>query len=92
MLELKTQLAAVSGAPRAGARGTSGKAEPAEVPVLLRPSFGGHPHSSTAGRPRLPAEAGEFHDKDIASGYSGVFLVDSLEKKYPAAPKDFIWQ
>jgi len=34
----------------------------------------------------------ELHDKDIASGYSGVFLVDSLEKKYPAAPKEFIWQ
>ncbi len=34
----------------------------------------------------------ELHDKDLAAGYAGVFLVDSLEKKYPAAAKDFIWQ
>ncbi len=34
----------------------------------------------------------ELHDKDLASGYSGVFLIDSLEKKYPAAAKDFVWQ
>jgi integrase len=33
-----------------------------------------------------------LHDKDLAAGYTGVFLVDSLEKKYPAAAKDFIWQ
>ena len=33
-----------------------------------------------------------LHDLDIAAGYAGVFLVDSLEKKYPAAAKDFIWQ
>ena len=34
----------------------------------------------------------EVHDKDIAAGYSGVFLDDQLEKKYPNAAKDFIWQ
>jgi len=34
----------------------------------------------------------DLHDKDLAAGYAGVFLVDSLEKKYPAAAKDFIWQ
>ncbi len=34
----------------------------------------------------------ELHDKDLAADYAGVFLVDSLEKKYPAAAKDFIWQ
>jgi integron integrase len=33
-----------------------------------------------------------LHDKDLTAGYTGVFLVDSLEKKYPAAAKDFIWQ
>ena len=33
-----------------------------------------------------------LHDKDLAAGYTGVFLADSLEKKYPAAAKDFIWQ
>ena len=34
----------------------------------------------------------KLHDKDLVAGYAGVFLVDSLEKKYPAAAKDFIWQ
>ena len=34
----------------------------------------------------------ELHDKDLAAGYAGVFLPDSLEKKYPSAAKDFIWQ
>ncbi len=34
----------------------------------------------------------DLHDKDLAAGYAGVFLVDSLEKKYPSAAKDFIWQ
>ena len=33
-----------------------------------------------------------LHEKDMAAGYSGVFLKDSLEKKYPAAAKEFIWQ
>lgn len=34
----------------------------------------------------------ELHDRDLAADYAGVFLPDSLEKKYPAAAKDFIWQ
>jgi hypothetical protein len=34
----------------------------------------------------------ELHDKDLAAGYAGVFLPDLLEKKYPAAARDFIWQ
>jgi integron integrase len=34
----------------------------------------------------------KLHDKDLAAGYAGVFLVDSLEKKYPAAAKEFVWQ
>jgi len=38
------------------------------------------------------AVVSDLHDKDIATGYAGVFLVDSLEKKYSAAAKDFIWQ
>ncbi|PJB38061.1 MAG: integron integrase, partial [Deltaproteobacteria bacterium CG_4_9_14_3_um_filter_44_9] len=33
-----------------------------------------------------------IHDKDLAAGYTGVFLDDLLEKKYPSAAKDFIWQ
>jgi integron integrase len=34
----------------------------------------------------------KLHDEDLASGYAGVFLEDKLEKKYPKAGKDFIWQ
>jgi len=34
----------------------------------------------------------KLHDEDLAAGYSGVFLDDSLGKKYPSAGKDFIWQ
>jgi integron integrase len=34
----------------------------------------------------------KLHDKDLAAEYDGVFLVDALEKKYPAAARDFIWQ
>jgi integrase len=33
-----------------------------------------------------------MHDGDCGKGYSGVFLEDQLEKKYPNAAKDFIWQ
>ena len=34
----------------------------------------------------------KLHDADIATGYAGVFLDDQLEKKYPKAAKEFIWQ
>lgn len=34
----------------------------------------------------------KLHDKDLAADYDGVFLDDALEKKYPAAAKEFIWQ
>jgi integrase len=34
----------------------------------------------------------KLHDDDLAAGYAGVFLEDQLEKKYPSAGKDFIWQ
>ena len=46
----------------------------------------------------MPALRGQLevvsalHEKDLADGYSGVFLKDSLEKKYPSAAKEFIWQ
>jgi integron integrase len=33
-----------------------------------------------------------LHDEDLAAGYAGVFLDDQLEKKYPKAGRDFIWQ
>jgi integrase len=34
----------------------------------------------------------ELHDQDLAAGYNGVFLGDDIEKKYPKAPKEFIYQ
>lgn len=34
----------------------------------------------------------KLHDQDLAAGYTGTFLIDSLEKKYPLAAKEFIWQ
>lgn len=34
----------------------------------------------------------KLHDADLAAGYTGVFLDGLLEKKYPAAAKNFIWQ
>jgi len=35
---------------------------------------------------------GKLHDRDLEAGYDGVFLDDSVEKKYPKAPKEFIHQ
>ena len=46
-------------------------------------------------RPELQAQikaVGELHDRDLASGYDGVFLDDAVEKKYPKAPKEFVHQ
>jgi integron integrase len=34
----------------------------------------------------------KLHDEDLAAGFSGVFLDDQLEKKYPRAAKELIWQ
>jgi site-specific recombinase XerD len=34
----------------------------------------------------------KLHDEDLAAGFTGVFLDGLLEKKYPSAAKDFIWQ
>ncbi len=33
-----------------------------------------------------------FHEEDLKAGYDGVFLDDSLDKKYRNASKEFIWQ
>ena len=33
-----------------------------------------------------------LHEKDLKNNYSGVFLVNALERKYKNASKDFIWQ
>ncbi len=32
------------------------------------------------------------YDADVAAGFAGVFLDDQLERKYPNAAKQFIWQ
>ena len=34
----------------------------------------------------------KLHDQDLAAGYDGVFLDDAVEKKYPNAPKEFMYQ
>ena len=34
----------------------------------------------------------KLHDEDLSAGYAGVFLDNLLEKKYPSAAKDSIWQ
>jgi integron integrase len=34
----------------------------------------------------------ELHEQDFFRGYSGVFLLNALEKKYKKAAKEFIWQ
>ncbi|MDD2390755.1 MAG: integron integrase [Desulfobacterales bacterium] len=33
-----------------------------------------------------------LYDRDIAEGYNGVFMFDSIEKKYKNCAKDFVWQ
>lgn len=38
------------------------------------------------------AAVSALYDRDLAAGFSGVFLFDALEKKYPSAAKEFIWQ
>jgi len=35
---------------------------------------------------------GELQEQDLTAGYDGVFLDDAVEKKYPKAPKEFIYQ
>ncbi len=35
---------------------------------------------------------GHTHQRDLARNYDGVFLMNSLDKKYKNAAKDFIWQ
>lgn len=34
----------------------------------------------------------DLHQRDLDRGYAGVFLVNALEKKYPNAAREFIWQ
>ncbi|MDX9708497.1 MAG: integron integrase [Trichloromonas sp.] len=34
----------------------------------------------------------ELHDQDLAAGYAGTFMDGLLEKKYPSAARELIWQ
>jgi integron integrase len=34
----------------------------------------------------------DLHRRDLARKYAGVFLVSALDKKYPNAAKEFVWQ
>ena len=34
----------------------------------------------------------KMHEQDLTDGYDGVFLDDEIEKKYPKAPKEFMYQ
>jgi len=34
----------------------------------------------------------QLHEEDLAAGFSGVFLDGQLEKRYPRAAKELIWQ
>jgi integron integrase len=34
----------------------------------------------------------KLHQRDLDRNYAGVFLDNALEKKYPNAPREFIWQ
>jgi hypothetical protein len=34
----------------------------------------------------------KIHEDDLRSGYSGTFMFGAIEKKYPNAAKEFIWQ
>ena len=34
----------------------------------------------------------KLHEQDLTAGYDGVFLDDDIEKKYPKAPKEFMYQ
>jgi integron integrase len=45
--------------------------------------------------PELKAQiekVSKLHEQDLAAGYDGVFLDDDIEKKYPKAPKEFMYQ
>lgn len=45
--------------------------------------------------PELKAQlkyVAKLHERDLAAGYDGVFLDDAIEKKYPNAPKELIYQ
>lgn len=41
---------------------------------------------------RQVEHVGELHQKDLDDNYAGVFMFDSIEKKYKNVAKEFAWQ
>jgi integron integrase len=62
-------------------KGKGGKSRTVPIPSRIMPEL----HAQLAYVKKL-------HADDIASGFSGVFLEDLLEKKYPNAAREFQWQ
>ncbi|OGW25015.1 MAG: integron integrase [Nitrospirae bacterium GWB2_47_37] len=69
-----------------------------DAEILTVHGKGGKDRSVPIPQTIMPALTAQFeaikrlHDEDLAAGYSGVFLDDQLEKKYPRAAKEFIHQ
>jgi integrase len=61
--------------------GKGGKDRTVPLPTTILPELRAHFESLK-----------DLHQRDLDRGYAGVFLVNALEKKYPNAAKDFIWQ
>lgn len=62
-------------------RGKGEKVRPVPIPKKIEPDL----HAQLE-------RVRQVHEEDLKEGYAGVFLDDQLEKKYPRASKDFIWQ
>jgi integron integrase len=61
--------------------GKGGKDRTVPLPKTILPELRAHLESLK-----------DLHQRDLDRGYAGVFLINALEKKYPNAAKDFIWQ
>jgi integron integrase len=62
-------------------RGKGNKCRTVPVPKLITPEL----------QSQMEAVK-KLHDEDLEAGFAGVFLDDQLEKKYPKAAKELVWQ
>jgi site-specific recombinase XerD len=62
-------------------RGKGNKSRTVPIPKMITPEL--HVQIETVKK---------LHDKDLEKGFAGVFLEDQLEKKYPRAAKELVWQ
>jgi len=62
-------------------RGKGNKSRTVPIPKMITPEL----------RAQIEAVK-KLHDKDLEKGFAGVFLEDQLEKKYPRAAKELVWQ